>query len=90
MSSMLCQPPFDSNTMHHLSFIKTQDPVLTLELVLVLICAVVLSDQDLCGHVQTDHTGTGHQEEHDKLLAHHPQRFVLPTVNRGWTGQTGS
>lgn len=61
---------------------------LTLELVLVLICTLVLSDQDLGGHVQTDNTRVRHQEEHDKLLAHHPQRLVLPTVNRGWTRRT--
>ena len=57
---------------------------LTLELVLVLIGALVLSDQDLGGHVQTDHAWVRHQEEHDKLLAHYSQGFVLPTVHRRW------
>lgn len=54
---------------------------LTLELVLVLIGSLLLPDQDLGGHVQTDNTRVGHQEEHDELLAHHPQRLVLPTVD---------
>lgn len=54
--------------------------VLTLELVLVLICTLVLSDQNLGGHIQTDNPGIRHQEEHDKLLAHDAQRFVLPVA----------
>lgn len=58
------------------------DSGLTLELVLVPIGSVVLSNQDLSSHVQADHAGVGHQEEHDELLAHHPQRLVLPTVDR--------
>lgn len=57
---------------------------LTLELVLVLLGAVVLSNQDLSSHVQTDHARAGHQEEHDELLTHDPQRFVLPAVHRSW------
>lgn len=60
------------------------DSWLTLELVLVLLSTVVLSNQNLSSHVQTDHTRIRHQEEHDKLLTHDPQWFVLPTVNRSW------
>lgn len=60
-------------------------PPLTLELVLVLVGSLLLPDQDLGGHVQADHARVGHQEEHDELLAHHPQGLVLPAVDGGWT-----
>lgn len=57
---------------------------LTLELVLVLIGSLLFPDQDLGGYVQADHARVGHQEEHDELLAHHPQRLVFPAVDGGW------
>lgn len=50
---------------------------LTLELALVLVHHLVFSYQDLGGGFQAHYTGTGHQEEHDKLLTHHTQRLVL-------------
>lgn len=59
----------------------TKVSLLTLELVLVLIGSLLFPDQDLGGHVQADHTRVGHQEKHDKLLAHYPQGFVLPAVD---------
>lgn len=61
--------------------------LLTLELIFVLICCLVLSDEDLGSHVQANHTRTGNQEEHNKLLAHYPQRLVFPAVHRGWRKQ---
>lgn len=67
---------------------RQRQSTLTFELVLVLICTLVLSNQDFSGYIQTDDGRTRNQEEHDKLLAHHPQRFVLATVNGGWRGQT--
>lgn len=54
---------------------------LTLELALVLINHLVLSNEDPGSNLQTDHPRCGHQEQHDKLLAHHPQRLVLPAVH---------
>lgn len=51
--------------------------LLTLKLALVLVHHLVFSNQDLGSDFQAHHTGTRHEEEHDKLLAHHTQGLVL-------------
>lgn len=55
--------------------------ILTLKFAFVDVLNRVLPNKNLCSHLQTDHTRSGHQEQHDKLLTHHPQGLVFATVD---------
>lgn len=46
----------------------------------VICCILAFVYQYFCCYVKSDDLGLGHKEQHDKFLAHNPQRFVLSAV----------